>query len=558
MDNKYLSYATKVINGEIVAGKLVTLACKRYLSWFERNDIEFRTDKVDRVVNFIHLLRHCDGAFRGKHFDLQDWQYFFICAVYGWYHKGTDKRVVHNAYLQLSRKCGKTALSSALCLYSMIADGEYGAEVYCVAPSRAQAAIAYRMATNYAETINRKGALKCLRNVIDYNKRKSFMKTFSPDAKFGDGFNPHFALLDEYHLFRDNDVLNALRSGMGARRNPIMMCITTAGRDLFCPCKEYRDMCVKLLNGDISDDTLFPLIYELDNDEEYKEPDCWKKCCPSLDITVTRDYLKERVVFAENNPTEFADVLTKQFNVWYDSVADGWIENKYIKRNSVKFELEDIIKNHPDEELEAFVALDLSSTRDMTAITAMIKTETKTYFKSWCVLPENQITAQSKNTSLYREAAQQGVLLLSPGDTVNYDYAIDIIVNIHRVITIAAIAYDRAFSHIIATKLSEDYGFNCLPYGQTLFNFSQPVKYFERDIFSSECTIIIDDNALVRWCFSNCILKEDNNKNCKPMKGKGPDGKIDPVITMLMALGTYMLQYGISISYSAFSVDKTN
>lgn len=140
MNKEFRKYADDVVSGKIVAGHLVKLACKKYLSWLdgERDDIEFREDKAKKVENFINRLKHQTGrGFYNKPFILQDWQKWVVYNMFGFYYRGTDRRVINNAYIQISRKCGKTSLASAIGLYAMIADGEPGAEVDIVAPTRA-------------------------------------------------------------------------------------------------------------------------------------------------------------------------------------------------------------------------------------------------------------------------------------------------------------------------------------------------------------------------------------------------------------------------------------
>lgn len=138
IDNKYIEYPTKILNGEILASKYIQLASQRFINWFDRKDIEFREDKVDKVINFISKLKHYTGKHNNKPFILQDWQKFIVSNIFGWYYKGTNKRVTKKVYIEVARKNGKSALISAIALYCLIADGENGAEVDVAANSRQQ------------------------------------------------------------------------------------------------------------------------------------------------------------------------------------------------------------------------------------------------------------------------------------------------------------------------------------------------------------------------------------------------------------------------------------
>lgn len=153
---KYTEYALDVIDHKITASKYVYLSCKRFLEWFNRDDIEFRTDKVDKVVTFIARLKHYMGASTDKPFVLTNWQFFIIENLFGWYYRGTKKRVIKNAYIEVGRKAGKTTLLSAIALYALMADGESGAEVDCIANTRQQAKILFDTASYLAETLDPK------------------------------------------------------------------------------------------------------------------------------------------------------------------------------------------------------------------------------------------------------------------------------------------------------------------------------------------------------------------------------------------------------------------
>ena len=271
IDNKYKQYAQDVIDGKIIAGELIRLACVRYLSWFNRDDIYFDTEKAERPIKFIAKLKHFTGKFKGQPFILQDWQKFMIYNIFGWIRKDNGTRLIRNAYIQISRKCGKTSLASAIGLYGLIADNEAGAEVTTVAPSKEQSRIAFKNASSYLESINKFSFFKALRNEIRFDRTKSRFRIMSSDANFGDGFNPSIAIIDEYHAMKDNDIPNVLISGMGMRTQPLMLYITTAGTNLFGPCKKYRDMCEEIMRGVKQDDTVFALIYELDKDDDVED-----------------------------------------------------------------------------------------------------------------------------------------------------------------------------------------------------------------------------------------------------------------------------------------------
>ena len=523
---KYKTYAEKVINGDIVAGEFIRLSCKRYLSWFDRDDYEFRPDKADRPVKFISKLKHTEGKFFNKPFILQDWQEFLVYGMFGFYHKGTNKRVIRNTYVQISRKCGKTSLASALALYGLIADGEQGAEIDFVSPSAEQTRIGFRSAANYAESINQCNLFKCLRNVITSKVSKGRIRMMTSDAKLGDGFNPHFAIVDEYHSLINDDVPNVLMSGMGMRENPMMIYITTAGFNLSSACKEYRDMCVSILQGNIQDDTIFPLIYELDEGDDWKNSKVWKKACPSLGITVTEDYMKQQVTMAYNKPSNETAIKTKNLNMWCSS-REVWLSDELLRSVMTKIDLSAYTGMY------CSLGIDLASTSDLCSLSMLISHNNELIFKTWCFVPEDTYN-DCENTQLYAKFKRNGHLIITPGNVCDYDYICNLIHEINNICPVQNIYYDAYNSTQFIIQLTE-HGFQCSPYSQSLGAYNKPTKEFERRVLSNN--VKIDYNDCVLWCFQNTTLKYDHNDNCKPVKGASRKNKIDAVISMLTALG---------------------
>ena len=527
IDTKFTQYAEDVINNRIVAGELVKLACKRYLSWFERDDIYFDQEKAERPVRFIAKLKHFEGAYAGKNFELVDWQRFLVYAIYGWIRKDDNKRLVRNAYIQISRKCGKTALSAALGLYNLVADGEAGAEVDCVSPSSEQSKIAFKKASAFIEPINKFRLFRALRGEIRFDKNKSRFRIMSSDARFGDGFSPSFCIIDEYHAMQNNDIPNLLVSGMGYRRQPIMFYITTAGFNLFSPCKKYRDMCEEILRGVKQDDTIFALIYELDKDDDIEDSSVWKKCCPSLGITVTDDYMKQQLLMMKNNPSDEVPILTKTFNKWCQS-SESWLPYSLILEHTKKVDITTAPQN-----TYSILGVDLAAVSDLTCLSCCYNIDGIFYFKTWIFIPEVALE-ESPNKQMYKDWLKDGLIEVTPGNATDYDYVLNKILEINKYIKVVKVMYD-SWNATQFTENAIQQRVKMEPFSQSLGNFNRPTKEFERLLRLGK--VIIDDNEAVRWCFANCTLKVDNNDNSKPVKSGTKNQKIDPVISMLEALG---------------------
>ena len=547
-DAKYTQYARDVLEGKIVTGNLIKLACKRYLSFMLRDDMEFRPAAADKPVKFISKLHHTEGQFYKKPFILQDWQAFLVYGCFGFYWKGTDKRVCRNAYVQISRKNGKTSLASALALYGLIGDGEAGAEIDFVAPSAEQARIGFRAASNYAESINKNGILNCLRNTITFGPTKARMRIMSSDAKLGDGFNPHFAIVDEYHGLENNDLPNVMMSGMGMRRNPMMIYITTSGFNLAGPCKEYRDMCEDILKGEKEDDTIFPLIYELDPDDSWLDETKWKKCVPSLNVTVPIEYLQQQVTLAKNNTSMEVGVRTKNLNQWVQS-RSVWLNDDLIKKYMVK------VPNEVFHGQIVSAGIDLAAVSDLTVYSMMIAPDEhrdfypdKYIFKSFFYLPQSALS-DNINWQKYNMWYRNKQLTVTDGNVTDYRFILDDILADVDNFSFNGIYYD-AWQSTMFIIMATEQGLPCVPYSQTTGNFTKPTKTFEMLLKRGD--IIIDDNPITRWCFQNVVIHEDKNGNAKPMKENRMQ-KIDVVIAMLEALGGWLADGGGDTSFMVIS-----
>lgn len=524
---KYKEYAESVVNGDVVACKYIQLACKRFLEWFDRYD--FRVEKVDRVVNFISKLKHSTGVHNGKNFNLLPYQTFIIANIFGFYHKGTDERVVKYAYLELARKSGKTALAAAICLYMLVADGENGSEVELVANSAKQAKICFQMCSNYLQSIDRKGKyFKRYRDSIKFDSTKSLLQVLSSDADGNDGYNSYCFCLDEAHAMKDSALWDVMTSSQGMRNNPLGIIITTAGFNKFGFCYQYRQTCLDILHGLKDNDSQFIGIFTIDEEDDWKNKECWIKANPSLGITVKETYLEQQVINATNNTSLEVGVRTKNFNQWVSS-QDIWLNNDLLLSSSKKLRIEDF------KEQVAYVGVDLASVSDMTAVSYMIPRDGKFYFFTDYYLPASCLSDNS-NSELYKEWKRKGLLNITDGNVTDYDYVLSDILKRNKQIFINKIAYDSYNATQWAINATSQ-GLPLEPYSQALWNFNKPTKTFE--ILIKQGKVILDNNEITRWCFSNVYLKSDHNENVKPVKQQSQQ-KIDGVISILESLGIYL------------------
>lgn len=525
----YYHYVEDVLNGKIVVGELIKLACQRFKDDLQRQDIYFNESVVDKAINFIGTLKHFMGKSSGKHFKLENWQQFIIANIVGWYWKDGNTRRFTSSYIEVSRKNGKTALAAALCLYYLIADGEDGAEVDLAANSKEQAKIAFEFCSSFSKQLDPKGKyLKPYRDNVQFALNNSKLKVFAADDSKLDGFNASFGLIDEYHAAKNSKVRDVIKSSMGMRNNPHLCTITTAGFDKTLPCYKLRSTSIEILNKLKTDDSMFIAIYSLDDKDDWTDKDNWVKCTPNLNVTVTSKYIKEQVQSAINNPSEEVGVKTKTLNLWCD-VADVWLPESYIVKTSKDIHLEDF------RDCECYIGVDLSATSDLTAVSYLIEKDNIYYFKTDYYLPESALV-DKPDRETYKLWKQQGLITITTGNVTDYDYITNDIVAASNILNIQKIGYDKWNATQWAIHATE-IGLPLEEYPQTMGNFNRPTKELERLILSGNT--VIDNNEITRWCFRNVELKSDYNGNVKPNKGI-KSKKIDGVIAIIQALGMYL------------------
>ena len=529
MKKDYIKYAEYIVNGRNTACNLIKLACQRFLDDLKRDDLIFDEDAVDRVIQFTKLFKHTTGTFAGQEFVLSDWQQFIVANIYGFYWKESGLRRFTSAYLQVARKNGKTALAAILGLYSLVGEGEAGAQVICAANSREQAKILLQSATDFVKTVDpKKKFLSPYRYEIKYPRANALLKIVSSDTRKLDGLNCSTFIIDEYHEAKDTRMWDVLRSSQGMRTNPLGIIITTAGFNKTSPCYERMQLASEILNGLKEDDSFFAAIYTLDVDDDWTLERNWKKASPNLDVTVSRKFMKDQIKSAIINPSEQVGVKTKLLDIWCDSMTI-WIPEDEINKYSTSVNLEEFA------DCDCYVGVDLSATSDLTAVSYLVQKDGIFYFKIHYYLPEVALETKP-DKELYKEWVRRGQITITPGNVTDYDYITNEMVAISNIVNIKFIAYDPWNAISWAVDCTEQ-GLPLKQFGQNMANFNNPTREFERLLLSG--FIRIDNNEITRFCFRNVNLKADLNGNTKPVKTDKLK-KIDGVIATLEALGIYL------------------
>lgn len=523
------NYVQAVKSGEIITCEEVVKSIERFEKDLLRPEFDFKIDRVDRVLKFISALQHSTGKFKDKPFLLEGWQVFIIANIYGFYWKDSGLRRFTSSYIEVARKNGKTAFAGALCLYHLIADGEGNAEVLLAANSKEQAKIAFEMTGMFSKKLDPlQKTLINYRNEIKFRATNSILRVLAADDTKLDGFNASFALIDEYHAAKTSKIRDVIKSSMGMRQQPHICTITTAGFDKTSPCYQLRTVAKEVLQGLKNDDSMFIMLFTMDESDNWKEPKNWIKANPNLGVTVREDYIKEQVQQAINNPSDETGVRTKNLNQWISS-SNVWISDNQIIKYSKDIKLDDF------KTKSCYVGLDLSSVTDFTALSFLFNEDGKYNFITKYYLPEDSLNSL-QNKELYRNWAKQGYLNLTPGNVVDYDIILTDLLNVSEFSMILNVSYDTYNATQFAISATNA-GLPLQPYSQTLANFNRPTKEFERLILNGSVTI--NSNPINQHCFSNVALKFDHNANVKPDKSSRFK-KIDGVISKLMALGGYL------------------
>ncbi len=529
---EYRAYIDGVRSGRIVASQYIKQAVERLEGFKKRPDMYFDEEEVQRCFDFIGYMKEWSGAAAGKSGALLPFQKWIVGSVIGIKWRDTGTRVCKDMFMLVARKNAKTSLIAKLSAYLMVADNEANPFIGCVASSRDQARILFEAAQKYMKTIDPKGdALKLYRNYIKFPSNDGEFHVYSSDASNMDGYNFSVAICDEVHSYKDNKLISVLRSSMGARKQPLLIQITTAGFLLDgYPCFETYKVAIEVLAGVKEDPTFFPFLYVMDPDDDIEDEDNWIKCNPSIDVVVSRQYLREQMTLLKNDSTQIVPVKTKNFNLWC-SAASIWIRQEDVAAcMKQKVEVSDF------QGLVGYIGVDLASVGDTTSVTVMIPKGDMFYFKTWTFIPRDTFVS-SPNHELYQKFYNDGNLIISEGNITDYQLITNKIVELSETVQIEGIYYDQYNSSQWAIQCTE-LGFNMRPFRQGLQSFNNPTKELERLVLSRKA--VIDKSTMILWMFGNTVLRVDHASNVKPEKGKGVSGKIDGVITMIEALGGYL------------------
>jgi len=540
-------YALRVVNGKENVCDYVQWACQRHLKDLRRKNwpFEFSEHRANHVLEFVGHLKHYKGPFAGKAFEPLPWQVFVLANLFGWIDRKTGRRRFRRAYIEIPRKNGKTFLAGAIGLYGLFADQEEGPEIYTAATSKDQASLAYkdsRALYDACAPLHDYG--KATFYDLQFPERKGVMKPVSSESKRLDGLNPHFAIFDELHAWepvKGEALWDVFADGMGARAQPLILCITTAGFNQMGVCWKQREFVINMLRGNkgYDDDKYFGMIFTLDEGDDYRDRRMWKKANPNLGQGKEEEYLEGQVKEAEQMASRENAVKNKQFNIW-TKAETKWLDVERWSKLSVDF--------FDDGELHGqrcFLGVDLSATRDLTATVYMFPStrERRTLFLyPRFFIPEETLEIRARKEKIpYPDWHREGFIQATPGNVVDYDFIREDINSHKELFNIQEIGIDPWNMAAIAPKLIED-GFEVVQVRQGYASLSSPCKEFEKLILQER--IHHDGNPVMNWCVENVTVDRDPADNIKPKKDTNQFFRIDGVSAAVTGLARLLEEEG--------------
>ena len=500
---------------------------------FMAKDSIYGKTAADYAVNFIECLCHTKGTWAGKPFELIDWQERIIRDLFGIL-KPNGYRQFNTAYVEIPKKQGKSELAAAVALLMTCGDGEQRAEVYGCAADRQQASIVFDVAADMIRmcpALSKRVKILASTKRIIYLPTNSFYQVLSAEAYSKHGFNIHGVVFDELHTQPNRKLFDVMTKGSGdARMQPLYFLITTAGTDTHSVCYEQHQKALDILDGRKVDKTFYPVIYGAKEDEDWTDPEVWKKANPSLGITVGIDKVQTACDSARQNPAEENAFRQLRLDQWVKQ-AIRWMPME--KWDACAFPLvPDQLKGRV-----CYGGLDLSSTTDITAFVLVFppedgengKYEVLPYF--W--IPEDNIDLRVRRDHVpYDVWHQQGFLETTEGNVVHYGYIEKFIEKLGETYHIREIAFDR-WGAVQMVQNLEGMGFTVVPFGQGFKDMNPPTKELMK--LTLEKRMVHGGQPVLRWMMDNIFIKSDPAGNIKPDKEKSTE-KIDGVVATIMAL----------------------
>lgn len=534
-NNAIFEYYNAIKTGKEVVSKKVHQFYKYITQELKdkKSKYYFSEKHANHAIDFIEkYCKHSKGKWAKKPIVLELWQKAFLSCLFGILRKSDNLRRFRRAILFVARK--------SIGNYCFMADGEGGAECYSVATQREQAKIIW----NESRSMIKKSPVlckraKCLIGEIKFGD--NVYKPLASDSNNLDGLNTHFAGLDEIHAWKDPNLYDVILNSISAREQPIILSISTMGTVRENVFDDLYDECEKIINGyfdktGYKDDSVLPIIYELDSRSEWTDPTKWRKANPNLGVSKSIEYLETEVNKAKANNKKLKNTLCKDFNI-RETSTEAWLSFEEIL-NERTFKIEEI---KPDY---AILGADLSRTTDLTACGLLFgKTgfdELFWYPMFW--LPEDLLEKHVNEDKVpYDIWLKNGYLRTCNGNKIDTDDVIDWLIEVldtNADLIISNGGYDSWSATEFVKKLDLNFGKVFEPVIQGKKTLSLPMQELGAEIKAKR--INYGNNPIMRWCLSNTRSDTDRNGNIQPAKTLNARQRIDGTAALLNAYTVFL------------------
>lgn len=546
-----LAYAQAVAAGKVVAGKLCRLACQRHLRDLRRSNWQFAfvADHANDVCDFIEKLPHVEGSWKTKDLRLEPVQIFILTTIFGWRRVADGGRRFSTVYIEAARKFAKSTLSAAVSLYCLTCEGEVGPQIVVGATTGEQASKVFLPAKRMVERtplLREAFELDAWARAVSCRMNGGTLQPINAKGKTQDGWNPSLAVLDELHAHPDRALFDVIRSSFGARKNPLLWIITTAGYNTAGVCYEQRSAAVKVLEGVIDLEHLFAIIFTIDEKDDPFDERVWVKANPMLGITPSMDSMRAYAADAKVSPGDEGEFKTKRLNVWMSS-ASAWLNSQQWMSCADPSLLWDDF-----EGLDCYVGADLADKDDITALVlAAFDSHNRLICKPVFWLPSAVLDdpkhAEGRGPAPYRTWTTQGHITLTPGDWVDHNEVEEQIEDWLKRFSVRAVTFDQfAAAQAMASRLNEKHATPDKPLATVMHKKSatttDPCKEIEARVKGGAQRLRHDGNPVMNWMASNVVVARRRDETILPIKENAMSpNKIDGIDALVNAIAPAVL-----------------
>lgn len=539
-DSKAYEYAIKVDSGEQIACKYIKQAAERFLYDITRKDLYWDYDKVEKITYFFEEVLYVPELMKPVPMPLP--HAFWIQQLYGFRYKETNLRRFTDIFFEVARKNYKTYYAAGLSLCELIMGDDNMPMIMQGANTREQALICTDLTGKLIKCspqisqIITGDDIRVYNNIphtvhYTFNGRDGKIKAMPKNP--GDGGNPSVAIIDELHEAKNLVLLQSMKSGQGAREQPLTLIISSPGVSTAVPMyTQIRKKAIDMLSGTIESDRSLALIYEQDNKDDWDKPECIDKANPMAPYSKTiRTFVMNEIAEAKRLGGSYeANVKIKNCGVWVDA-AETWIQDHIIKTNSHGIKFEDLIGK------ECYVGIDLSKSRDLSAVGYLFPNIDGYWaFFVRCYIPQSKLEAGTDGID-YRLWVDKGWIQVHDGDVINHNLITSDTLSLMKQFDVKGVGFDQKFAYqgVIVSIAEAGYEELCESISQG-FSLSNAVNDVERLTYESAFDFM--DNPVLYWNFSNVVLTIGDKMDRYPSKKKSGD-KIDLVSALLIAMTKY-------------------